>query len=344
MSIGLKKTARYLGVFLFTGLLLWIAFSNIEVKEGETKIGFISKIWDSASKPYLLLSAFVALLSHYFRAERWKLLLKPIGHPLKFSHSFMSVMIGYFVNLAIPRGGELSRCYNLYKLNRTPVNVSFGTVVSERVIDLFFLLTLIGCVFLVQLDIFVGFFSSLQWDNSSGGNISIFLLYSISGLTLVIFLTIVIFYKFRKKQAFKLFVKIKRVFLGVKSGVFSILKLEKRGLFILYSLLIWISYYLMNYFVMQAFPATSELNLLAALTIFVIGGIALAVPLPGGAGSYHLLVSAGLTVIYGVANDHAVAFSVIVHAWQTLVIIVVGAGSLILSQFYYKTLQNEHSR
>ncbi len=339
MSTGLKKTVRYLVVFLFTGLLLWIAFSNIEVKEGESKIGFISKTWNSASKPYLILSAIIALLSHYFRAERWKLLLNPIGYPLKLSHSFMSVMVGYFINLAIPRGGELSRCYNLYKLNQTPANISFGTVVSERIIDLFFLLALISSVFIFQLDIFLSFFDSLQLGSTSRANSQVTLLYLLLGFVLVTSLIVISFYKLKKRQSLRLFIKAKYFLLGIKSGVLSILKLEKRGLFILYSLLIWFSYYLMNYFVMQAFPATSELNLLAALTIFVIGGIALAIPLPGGAGSYHLLVSAALTFIYGVANDQAIAFSVIVHGWQTLIVIVIGAGSLILSQLYYKMLR-----
>ena len=336
MSSGLKKTIRYLGVLLFTGLLLWVTL-------GDTKMEFIGEVWDSATKPFLILSALIALLSHYLRAERWKLLLKPIGHPLKSSHSFMSVMVGYFVNLAIPRGGELSRCYNLFKLNRTPVNISFGTVISERIIDLVFLLVLIGSVSLIQIDTMSQFFTSLDLDDSASHSKASSLLYI--SLTAVLALTIVLLFFYKKKRwlSLKIFVKVKFFVLGIKSGVLSILKLEKRGLFILYSLLIWVCYYLMNYFVMQAFPATEGLTLSAALTIFVIGGIALAIPLPGGAGSYHLLVTAGLSFIYGVAHDHALAFSVIVHAWQTLVIIAFGAGSLILSQLYYKTQQNEVS-
>jgi len=339
MSTGLKKAMRYIGVFLFTGLLLWLAIANIDVKEGETIIGFISKTWNTASTPYLLLSAFIAILSHYFRAVRWKLLLNPIGYPLKSTHSFMSVMVGYFINLAIPRGGELSRCYNLYKLNKTPVNISFGTVISERIIDLFFLLALIGAVFIIQLETFLIFFTKLKFDHPTTDDSStVFLLLSLSVLVILALLALFLL-KRRKSQLFRFTIKLKHFLIGIKSGVFSILKLEKRGLFILYSLLIWICYYLMNYFVMQAFPSTSELDLLSALTIFVIGGIALAIPLPGGAGSYHLLVSAGLTMIYAVANDQAIAFSVIVHAWQTLIVIVLGVGSLIVSQAYYKSMR-----
>lgn len=335
MSSGFKKTIRYLVVLLFTGLLLWITL-------GDTKMEFIGEVWITASKPFLMLSAMIALLSHYFRAERWKLLLKPIGYPLKSSHSFMSVMVGYFVNLAIPRGGELSRCYNLYKLNKTPVNISFGSVISERIIDLIFLLILIGFVSLIQIDTMSEFFSSLNLDNSTSQNNGSMLLYMLLAITFSVPLVLLFFYKKYRRLSLKIFVRVKSFILGVKSGILSISKLEKRGLFILYSLLIWFCYYLMNYCVMQTFPATQDLTLSAALTIFVIGGIALAIPLPGGAGSYHLLVSAGLTFIYGVAHDHALAFSVIVHAWQTMVIIALGAGSLIVSQLYYKTKKNEY--
>jgi uncharacterized protein (TIRG00374 family) len=314
---------------MFTGLLLWIAIGNLELKT-------VTKTWDSANKMLIILSAVIALLSHYFRAERWKLLLNPIGYPLKSNHSFMSVMVGYFVNLVIPRGGEVSRCYNLYKLNKTPVDISFGTVISERLIDLSFLLTLIGTVFLIQLETLSDFFSSIDWTQQSAQASNSIGIYAGIAAALISAFIILIFYMKQKGMLDSLLLKAKAFITGIKSGALSIFKLEKRFLFILYSLLIWTSYYLMNYFVLQAFDATSSLDLSAALTIFVIGGIALAIPLPGGAGSYHLLISTGLTFIYGVADDQALGFSVIVHAWQTLVIIVFGAGSLIVSQLYYK--------
>ena len=84
---------------------------------------------DKSSKTWLLLMAVIAYASHVMRAERWRMLLSPTGNQVKLSNSFFSLMVGYLVNLAVPRGGEVSRCYNLYKLENTPVEVSFGTVV-----------------------------------------------------------------------------------------------------------------------------------------------------------------------------------------------------------------------
>ena len=94
------------------------------------------------------------------------------------------------------------------------------------------------------------------------------------------------------------------------------------------------------YFVMLAFPETHSLGLEAALTIFVIGGIAMAVPLPGGAGSFHILVATGLVLLYSLAQDKAVAFTFIFHGWQTIVVIAVGASSMFVSQFLRNRVEN----
>ena len=96
----------------------------------------------------------------------------------------------------------------------------------------------------------------------------------------------------------------------------------------------------MSYFILMAFPETEHIGLLAALTIFVIGGIAVAIPLPGGAGSYHVLVPLGLVILYGLEQDIAVAYTFILHGWQTIIIILFGALSMLLSQYYGSKRKN----
>ncbi|MGK7391292.1 MAG: lysylphosphatidylglycerol synthase transmembrane domain-containing protein [Candidatus Cyclobacteriaceae bacterium M2_1C_046] len=317
-----------------TALLLWLSFSNIEVSGDETKLQYIMRVWSKANKPFLFLSAAVAVLSHVIRAERWKLLLNPLGHRTSLSFSFYSVMIGYFINLVIPRGGEVSRCYNLYRLNKTPVDVSLGTVVAERVIDLVFLIFLIGASFLIEIDNLMYFFKSEEMQKLQGTKREFPYMLIAGGILFITAIYFIVRYIIIKKRflALRMILKGRKVWLGIKSGITAVFKLEERILFIIYSLLIWVCYYLMMYFVMLAFPETAELGVFAALTIFVIGGIAMAVPLPGGAGSFHILVPLGLVVLYGISQDKAVAFTFIFHAWQTLVIIIVGALSLFLSQ------------
>lgn len=335
MSNTAKNVIKYVIMILATLFLLWLSFDNIQVSEGESKMGFILKVWNEADKTFLFLSALTAILSHLIRAERWKLLLKPIGHNINLKHGFLSVMVGYFINLAVPRGGEVSRCYNLYRLNKTPVDISLGTVVAERVIDLLFLITLIGVSFVFEIDNLLKIYNSEQFKNMSGGESGGFpYILLLSGLLFLLALFLIVRFLARNRRYLflRLFSKVRGVYFGIKRGVTSIWMLENRGLFIFYSLLIWIAYYLMMYFVMMSFVETQNLGLQAALTIFIIGGIAMALPLPGGAGSFHLLVSTGLILLYGLSEDKSIAFTFIFHGWQTLVVIIVGAISLFVSQ------------
>ena len=330
-----KEILQYAVMILITALLLWLSFNNIEASPGQSKWQFIGEVWNSADVFFLVLSGLVAILSHLVRAIRWKLLLDPLGYQPSIKMGFASVMIGYFINLAIPRGGELSRCYNLYRLNRTPVDVSLGTVVAERIIDMLFLIILLSTAMLLQIDELLFFYKSEEVQLLAGSMDGSGMLYII--VALVIFITALYFiflFLLRAKRYFvkRYLTKARSLARGVKSGIKSILKLKGRVLFILYSLLIWIFYYFMMYFVMMAFPETENLGLQAALTIFVIGGIAMAIPLPGGAGSFHVLVSTGLILLYGLAQDKSIAFTFIFHGWQTLIIILVGAISLLWSQ------------
>lgn len=334
-----------MAMLLITAVLLWLSFDSIEVSEGESKSNYLLSVWNSADKLFLFLSAFVALLSHFIRAQRWKLLLNPIGYKLTIGQGFLSVMIGYFINLAIPRGGEVSRCFNLYRLNGTPVNVSLGTVVAERVIDLVFLIILLSISFFIELESLLMFFQSkeVQALTNQQSDKSYFLI-SVSGITFIVAIWLIFRFLLKRRRFLMLrfLLKSKNTLSGIKDGVKSVLQLESRTIFIIHSLLIWVCYYLMMYFVMLAFPETESLGLGAALTIFVIGGIAMAMPLPGGAGSFHVLVSTGLILLYALPKDKAVAFTFIFHGWQTLVIIIVGAMSMIISQII-RTKSEKHS-
>lgn len=345
MNKKLSNFLKYTIMLMVTGLLLWLSFNAIEVEDGKSKSEYLYKVWSEANLLFLFASAIVALLSHAIRAKRWKLLLNPIGYKASLLEGFLSVMIGYFINLAIPRGGEVSRCYNLFRLNKTPVNISLGTVVAERVIDLLFLIILLSISFFIELDSLLLFFQSDQVQElRNQGSATSYLMLIAALVTLVIGLYIIFRFLLSRKKylVLRVLIKSKYALSGLKDGVKSVLKLEYRGQFIFYSLLIWICYYLMMYFVMLAFPETESLGLGAALTIFVIGGIAMAMPLPGGAGSFHVLVSTGLVLLYSLPQDKAIAFTFIFHGWQTLVIIIVGALSLIISQFISNKVEHRN--
>lgn len=330
MSSKIKTALQYIIIFTATVVLIWFSLRGLTVAEGEDKWGFLLHTWEQANKGWLLAMAGLAVLSHVIRAERWRMLLAPAGHTTKLSYSFLSLMVGYLVNLVIPRGGEVSRCYNLYKLDKTPVEMSFGTVVVERIIDLICLVVLIGVSFFVEYERLFSFIDTLPIGSDQSSK---FRMLAIIGVVFVV-LIVALFFLLKRNKKVTTFLK--KTWLGFKDGLLSVFKLEKKGLFIFYSIVIWALYFLMSYTVILAFPQTAHLGVGAVLSLFAIGSIAMAVPLPGGTGSYHVLVPQGLVFLYGIAQPDAIAFTFIFHGWQTAIMIVGGAISLIITSILVK--------
>ncbi len=328
MSGPLKTFLQYTIIFTITGVLIWVSLKGLA---GEDKGEFLLATWRSANIWWLLAMGVVAMVSHLLRAQRWRLLLEPAGHRSTLKHSFLSLMVGYLVNLVIPRGGEVSRCYNLYKLDKTPVGVSFGTVVVERIVDLLCLLIIIGLAFLVESRRLFAFIETLPIGagNSTSGLLIIGLI--LAGLILLALAAVWIVKRSPRLRAW-----VAKAWKGFRDGLLSIVRLKSKVPFIAYSVAIWFLYFVMSYTVILAFPETRHLGANAVLALFAIGSIAMAVPLPGGTGSYHVLVPQGLVFLYDVPMADAVAFTFIFHGWTTAIMIVGGAISLIATSLIIK--------
>jgi uncharacterized protein (TIRG00374 family) len=186
--------------------------------EGENKSDFLWKAWQNSNKGYLGLMALVAILSHLLRAERWRMLLVPTGNKVGLTNSFLSLMIGYLVNLAVPRGGEVSRCYNLYKLEKTPVEVSFGTVVVERMVDVICLLLLIAFSFFAEWQKLKKFIDTLNFSSGEGFSISPWMVVVCIGG--VIFVAAIFFLRKNKKLL--------KIIEGFKEGLLAIFKMQNK--------------------------------------------------------------------------------------------------------------------
>lgn len=331
MSSRLKAIAQYLLIFGITVLLVLFSLNGIEVGEGENKWDFLLQTWQSADKVWLLTMAFIAMISHVLRAERWRMLMATSGHQVKLADSFFSLMVGYLVNLVVPRGGEVSRCYNLYKLDKTPVERSFGTVVIERLVDVVCLLLLIAIAFIVESKKLFAFIETLPFSTASDSSRFMTASIVVASIIVIYFVARWIIRKNSKVNEF-----ITQKWRGFKDGLLSVFKLENKSLFIFYSASIWFLYFLMSYTVIKAFPETNHLGFSAVTSLFAIGSIAMAAPLPGGAGSYHVLVPQGLVFLYGIAERDATAFTFIFHGWQTAIMIVAGAFSLIATSIIVK--------
>jgi len=328
----MNKIVKNIILFGLTAILLAFSLRNLELAE-------LKEEWANTNYWLLFFTSLIAMLSHLSRAERWKLILTPMGYKVNTKNSFYAVMTGYFINLAIPRGGELSRCVSLKKTDNVPVDKSLGTVVAERIVDLIFMLLLIGVTLVVEFKKLTFILSDLYLNVKKAllsiSNTSIIILF------LSLFLLVALLFSLYKKGKFDSFFQKGRKFLiGLKEGVLSLLKLEKFGLFMLHSLLIWILYFLMTYYGMKSFPSIKHLGLLPSLTVFVASSIAMTIPVPGGTGTYHKIIPPVL-LLYTVAEVDGLNFATIFHLWQTLTIILVGSICFVLANINSKNANSE---
>jgi uncharacterized protein (TIRG00374 family) len=330
MSSRLKSIIQYVIILGVTVSLVWFSLRGLTETGGENKWNYLNNTWLAADKGWLLLMAGIFMVANLMRAERWRMLLQPAESPSTLHESFLSLAVGYLVNLVIPRGGEVSRCYNLYQLNKTPVETSLGTVVVERILDVICFVFIVALAFFLQYDKFVSFLNSLPLG-SGNSNKSLIV---IGGLLAALFVAgMVGWFAWRNPRIKE---RLQKIFVGFKQGLLSIKKVKQPGLFTFYSIFIWVLYFIMSYTVMQAFPSTSELGPGAVLSVFALGSIAMVAPLPGGAGAYHTLVPAGITFLYNIPTADAIAFVFVFHAWQTFIMIATGALSVITTSILSK--------
>ncbi len=329
MNKLLKNTLQYTFFLGIAGVLLYVAFDGYDFDKVFIK-------WEKANKLPIILSGVAVLLSHLFRAMRWKLLLNPLGYQFTTVNSYLSVLVGYGVNIIVPRGGEVARCINLNKLEDVPVKQGLGTVIAERIIDLLFLMGSIGLALIIAFDDLMAVIKDYLAQVEAKGEENAISLWGVIGIGVLLLLVVgfVATSKIGKIVAFR--IKLKQFFVDLGEGVMSIFKLEHNILFFVYTVAIWGLYFLMAYLVIIAFPETRDLGLEGALMVFVLGAVAMAMPSPGGTGTYHVFVPLGIFMLYGIPKDDGLAFATIFHGWQTAVHLIVGGITIVVSQILIK--------
>ena len=276
----------------------------------------------------MILSLPFGILAQAFRGWRWKQSLEPIGEHPRSSVCVNSIFLSYAVSLLIPRIGEFARCGVLNRYDKVAFPKAIGTVVTERAVDTIIVLLISATAFLMQIGVFTNFFSKTgtRIDDVFGMFSSTgWLVTAICGVAAVI----LIYYVLRHLSFYK---KVKEMFSGIWQGISSLRKVKNIPLFIFYSLAIWGSYFLHYYLTFFCFDATANLGLSCALVSFVVGSVAVIVPTPNGAGPWHFAVKTML-ILYGVADNQALYFVLIVHTIQTLLVILLGIYAWIALSF-----------
>ncbi len=333
---GILKFVIFLGIGI---LITWLSLKDLT---DENRADLLNS-FRTADYFWVILVIVLGVMSHLLRALRWKMLLKPVGGNPSLKDTFLAVMIGYFANMAFPRLGEVTRCGVLYTTDNIPVNKSFGTVITERGIDLVLFTLCFLLLIITQYGLLIGYLDEKVFPGlaekvtSLGTHYRFYLL--LAGGAFIVSLLVLLVRNAKPENPFRY--RIKTIIVGFWEGLISIRLIHRPWLFVAYSLLIWILYFLMTWLCFRALPETAPLSVMAGFAVLVLGSVGIMIT-PGGIGLYPLIARDTL-VLYGVTGSTGFAMGWIVWGSQTVMIIFTGVGALIwLSLLKRKALK--HSR
>ena len=295
----------------------------------------MKKLWTeilNAKYIWIIFSVVLLTSSHLVRAYRWNLLIEAMNYHPPFKNTFFSMMVGYLANYAFPRIGEITRCGVLAKTEKIPADKLFGTVIIERGVDVLTLLVFLVILITARFEFFSNFIKPQIFDPfgdflSAIFQKSVFLWILVIGIPVIL---LFLAYKYRARLAkWKFFIKIKDIIKGIISGLKTVYTMKRGFEFIVTSILIWIFYWLMTYVAFFAFSSTIGLKLIDGLFVCVIGSFAFVIPVQGGIGAFHWIVSLGM-MLYGLSREEGLAFATILHGSQALWTIILGTLSMIL--------------
>lgn len=332
MKAKLLSILKYL-LFLSLGILiLYVVFKDKDLEQ-------MLEDLRNAEYKWLIFSMLFGYAAYLFRGLRWLLLLETMKYKTTASNATNAIAAGYFANAIFPRAGEVVRCTSLYKVTGIPVNKLFGTILLERTIDLVMLVICIGLSFILKFKELTSFFGSVLSDDSPEeiSNTKIIIISS-----LILICAGIYFFRANLKRS-KLYQKVIHLGMGVKEGFQTAFHMKQKGLFSVYTILIWLMYFLMTYICFFSIPETSNLTAIDGLYIMVIGGLGMIVPVQGGLGPYHAAVTLGIVSI-GLTETAGITLAVLIHTSQTIMIIITGIiAAIVLSFAKRKAVLNESS-
>ena len=310
-----KKISKWLSVLLplFLGVFLIVyQYNQFTPEQLEEMKGYFK----NANYFYIFLSLIVAIFGFASRAYRWKFSIEHMGYTSKFSNNLMAVCIGYFMNLTIPRSGEITRAVIVKKYENIPFDKAFGTIVAERIVDLILFFLFVLTAFILQFKVLKNFvFANIPIEK-------LILLGIIGFVGFIVFVALWMYSKWK----FILFIKEKLA--GLMEGMLSIVKMKKKWPFLFHSLFIWFTYILMFYIAIFALEETSSISLGAVITAFVIGSLAIGFT-NSGFGAFPLLI-AQIFLLYNVPETVGTAFGWLVWTSQTVLMVLLGGLSFLL--------------
>lgn len=327
MKVSSKDILKLILSLGITGYILY----------NSTKTTDWNQIWEALKSfkyEWIAVSVILSLLSHGLRAYRWAMLLGTQGPRPSTWTAFLAVMACYLGNMAIPRLGEVARCTIMKEEKDIPVTFSLGTVITDRLLDLFMLMLLAMFLLAMQFDLLKSYFNQFI-DDKLPFLITIWPYLALAGVLGL--LTILFFVRKSKEERNpkSIYYKINQKIKELVSGIKAIKKVENPLGFWVSTLGIWVLYFAMLYVISFGYAPTAELSLIAGVAVLVMGSLGMAAPVNNGIGAYQALV-ASILVVYGITYNDGYVFAVVSHGSQVVSVILFGFLSLLILNFRKK--------
>ncbi|HZJ80089.1 MAG TPA: lysylphosphatidylglycerol synthase transmembrane domain-containing protein [Dysgonamonadaceae bacterium] len=317
---GLKKVAKTLFPLILGIVVLWLLYKDTDLAE-------LWRLTKSANFAIIAYSLLFGLAGNIFRALRWELTIQSVGYYPKRISLMYAVMGNYAVNFLLPRAGEVWRCGVVTKYDKVPFSTTFGTLIVDRFFDVVAMAFIMLLCLLLDFDFFLAY---LQTNPTVGASIvstfSSFWFYAI-----IITFFMIMYVLFRFLPSFILIKKMRLFYDRMKRDILTVWKMDKKGLFILYTFLTWFGYYLYFYLCFYAFDFTEHLGPVAGLIVFAMSTLGVAAPTQGGIGAWHFMVITSL-LVYGVSWEEGSAFAGAVFTIQSVWLILIGIFSIFAIQ------------
>ncbi len=298
--------------------LIYYSYSKFTTNQLEE----ISSYFKETNYTVILFSVLFGIFSHVSRAYRWNFMLEPLGYKPKVLNNFMAVYVAYIMNIFIPRSGEVSRAVVINKYEGVPFDKAFGTIITERVIDMLILFGFTAIAFMLQFEKLSQYLTNV---------LPLYTIYKLIGLLVLLSILLLLFFKFSKSPTIK---KILDFFSGLKEGILSVLKMKKKGLYIFHSFLIWGLYLLSFYIATFALKETAGISFSTLIITFVIGSFSFAFT-NSGFGTYPFFV-ASILAIFSIPETVGTAFGWIVWTTSIASIVLFGGLSFLILPLYNK--------
>ena len=330
----MRKALKYLAFLALAGVLLHFSFKG--VKWSDFIYGLRSCNWW-----WIMASMAIGILGFLGRALRWRLLLRSINREVTVRESFDGINIGNLTNFIFPRAGEVARCGVIAKTKKVSFERTLGSVVIERSLDMVCLLLWMALLLVFKWGEF-GTFIQEEITQPLFGKMSSLLWPAVIAGTLLLIAVAAVWFFRHTISKFSIVGKILRIAKGLAEGVLSAFRMQEKWMFLIYTLFIWLTYWLTSLTTIYAFPQVGHLGATDALFLMIIGGFGWVVPVQGGLGAYHFIVSLALASVYGISQTTGVVFATISHEAQALVMILCGAASLISMSMWKKRINQTH--